>query len=50
MRCYYDLLISKGKVAAKLEFTNGGIAGLHGYSTYSYDSVNGVQAWFNAHQ
>jgi poly(3-hydroxyoctanoate) depolymerase len=50
MRCYYDLLISKGKVAAKLEFTDGGIGGLHGYSTYSYDSVNGVQAWFNAHQ
>jgi hypothetical protein len=50
MRCYYNLLVSKGKSTEKLEFTNGGIAGLHGYSTDSYSSSTGVQAYFNAHQ
>jgi hypothetical protein len=50
MRCYYNLLLAKGKSATKYEFTNDGILGLHGYSTGSYSSANGVQAYFNAHQ
>jgi hypothetical protein len=42
MRCYYDLLISKGKIAAKMENSGG-----HGYPTDIRGS-NGIMAWFNA--
>ncbi len=50
MRCYYDLLKRKGIPTEKLEFTDGGIAGLHGYSTDSYSATDGIQEYFNRYQ
>ena len=50
MYCYYNDLVNMGISTTVDAFTNGGIAGLHGYSTDSYDKTMGVQAYFNAHQ
>jgi hypothetical protein len=47
MYCYYNDLVNMGIPTTVDAFTDGGILGLHGYSTDSYSSANGVQAYFN---